>query len=237
MSDASSFSQLAARVEVLERQTQRLKRLFLVCGVAVLSLGTAASTVAAQRTLTFTGSNGTVRISGSGFGLYDAKGHKRLTIGFNSANRPAIYLWDASGVGRLGAYISAADQPVFRLTDEHNVDRAFFGMTTEDKPRIEFDDHASTRRLYVGLTTEDDGLVRTFSTDGKEEIGLGNQFIRIADGTGTERAYLGMAQGNTSIIKLWDAKHIERNFMGEYDDGTSGITAYNAAGTATWSSP
>lgn len=237
MSDASSFLQLAARVEALERQTQRLKRLLLASGIAALCLGTAASTVAAQRALTFTGAAGSVKISSSGFGLYDTKGHKRLTIGLNSAGQPAIYLWDAAGVDRLGAYISSADQPVFRLTDEHNVDRAFFGMTTADKPRIEFDDHTSTRRLYVGLTTEDDGLVRTFSTDGKEEIGLGNQFIRIGDSTGTERAYIGLAQGNTSIVKLWDSKHVERSFMGEYDDGSSGMTSYNASGTATWSSP
>ena len=238
MSDAPlSFAQLAARIEALESQTRRLKRLVLAFAVGALCLGTVATSVASQRSISFTGSNGTVRISAAGFVLLDKSGHKRLTLGFNNANRPGMYLWDTNGIDRLGAYMSKDDTPVVRLTDSNNKDRAFFGLTAMEKPRLEFDDTSETERLYVGLTTEDSGLVRTYSKDDKEEIALGNELLRIYDDAGTERAYIGLSTENTSMVKLWDAHHTERNFMGEYDDGSAGASSYNSSGTATWSSP
>lgn len=237
MSDASSFVELAARIDALERQTRRLKRLLLASAVAVICASTAAAGIAEQRNLTFTGPEGSVRISSSGFTLSDARGHKRLTLGFNSADRPAIYIFDSDGIDRLGMYMSNKDQPVIRLTDSSNVDRAFFGLTTEEKPRISFQDHASTERLYVGLTTQEDGLVSTYSAAGKQEINVGNQFISIADSSGTDRAYFGLSSNDTSIVKLWDRNHTERNFMGEYNDGSAGASAFNASGTAVWSTP
>jgi hypothetical protein len=237
MSDASSFSQLAARVETLERQTRRLKRLLLVSAVTVICAASVATSIAGQRNLTFAGTDGSVRISGSGLTLSDTAGRKRLTIGFNSANQPAIYIWDRDGVDRLGMYISSKGEPVVRLTDSRNVDRAFFGLTELEKPRISFQDHTSTERLYVGLTRQDDGLVSTYSTEGKQEINLGNQFISIADSAGTDRAYFGLTTNDTSIVKLWDKNHTERNFMGEYNDGTAGVSSFSSSGGATWSSP
>lgn len=236
MSDASSFLELAARVEALERQTRRLKRLLLASAVAVLCAGTAATSVASQRNLSFSGANGSVRVSSSGLTLSDARGHKRLTLGFNGANQPAIYVYDAKGVDRLGMYISDTDRPVIRLTDSHNVDRAYFELSGTEKPRILFQDHAATERLFVGLASEDEGLFRTYSSGSQQEISLGDQLLSI-DVSGTERAYFGLSTSDTSIIKLWDKNHTERNFMGEYNDGTAGATAFNASGTAVWSAP
>lgn len=236
MSDASSFPQLAARVEALERQTRRLKRLLLASAVTVICAATAATGIASQRNLTFAGGDGSVRVSSSGFTLSDSRGHKRLTLGFNSSNQPAIYVFDANGIDRLGIYISDKGQPVIRLTDSRNVNRAFFGLTETEKPRISFQDGTATERLFMGLSSEDDGLVRTYSTGSQEEISLGNQLLRI-DSSGTERAYFGISSNDTSIVKLWDKNHTERNFMGEFTDGTAGATAYNASGTAVWSTP
>ncbi len=236
MSDASSYVQLTARIEALERHTQRLKRLLMASAATVLCLGTLAATAAQQHSMTFTGASGSVRISSEGFILSDSDGHKRLTLGF-SGGRPAMYLWDARGVDRLGVYLSNVNQPVIRLTDSHNADRAFFGLTKAEKPRISFEDANKTERLYVGLSTTDDGLVSEYSTSGTQDMALGNQLLVISDGTGTDRAYMGLTTANTSVVKLWDSHHIERAFMGEYSDGVAGMAAFNSSGSATWSSP
>jgi len=236
MSDASSFLELAVRVEALERQTRRLKRLLMGSAVAALCLGSLATGVAQQRSVFFSGTNGSVRISADGFVLSDTAGHKRLTIGFNGG-KPALYIWDTHGIDRLGAYLSNANQPVIRLTDSHNNDRLFFGLTKTEKPRLSFEDTNKTERLYVGLSTTDDGLVSTYSTGGTQDIALGNQLLVISDNSGTDRAYMGLTTSNTSVVKLWDAHHIERAFMGEYNDGVAGMASFNSSGTATWSSP
>lgn len=236
MSDASSFFELAERVDALERQTRRLKRLLIGSAVAALCLGSFATGVAEQRSLSFKGPNGSVRISGDGFVLSDPDGHKRLTIGFNHG-KPALYIWDVRGIDRLGAYLSDSNQPVIRLTDSHNNDRLFFGLTKTEKPRLSFEDANKTERLYVGLSTTDDGLVSTYSTGGIQNIALGNQLLVISDNSGTDRAYMGLTTANTSVVKLWDVHHTERAFMGEYNDGVAGLASFNSSGSATWSSP
>jgi hypothetical protein len=218
MSETSSFYALEQRIDALERQTHRLKRLLFVFLVMVLALGSAAGTIAQQRALSFSNSTGKVRVDATGFALYDSAGHKRLTLGFNTANEPGMYIWDKNGVDRLGAYMSAKGQPVFRLTDAAKNDRAFFGLTGDaHEPRISLEDASGNERFYVGLSTANSALLTMSTTSNKEVIrmqGSDAPFLRFSDGTGTTRGYAGI-----------------------FTDGSAGFASYNESGTQTWTAP
>jgi hypothetical protein len=240
MSDASSHSALDARLDGLERQVRSLKRLLLVALAAVLAAFGAGAAGAAQKTLTFADAAGhtRVKIDATGFRMLDAQGHTRIEIGFNSANKPSLYFEDAHGNAPLGAYISDKDQPVIRLADAQGVGRAYFGLTADQhEPRISFDDAHSTERLYVGLTTTSSGLVRTYTSDAKDQTSLEDDKIWITDAAGNNRIYLGTSSTGDGILRMYDGSTRERVYAGVFTDGTSGFQSLDVSGNLVWSSP
>lgn len=240
MSDASSFSAgLDARVEAMERQIRSLKRLLFAALAAVIAAFGAGAAGAAQKSLSFADAQGhtRVKIDAGGVQMYDASGKRRMLIGFNSYNKPSLYLEDAHGNYPLGAYISDKDQPVVRLADAQGKGRAYFGLTADaHEPRLEFDDPQENTRLYVGLTTESSGLVRSYTAGGKDQTSLEDDKISITDGSGNQRIYLGTSTAGDGILRMYDSGSRERAYAGVYTDGKAGFQTFDASGTTTWNS-
>lgn len=240
MSDVSSFSGLDARLEALERQVRTLKRLLLVALACVIAAFGAGAAGAAQKTLTFADAAGhtRVKIDAGGVQMYDAGGHRRVLLGFNSSGKPSLYLQDAHGNYRLGAYISDQDQPVVRLADSKDKGRAYFGLTSDsNEPRIEFDDAAQNERLFVGLSNESTGLVRSFTAGGKNQTSLEDDKVWITDGSGNNRIYLGTSDSGDGILKMYDSNSEQRIYAGVFTDGKAGFESLDSSGEGTWSSP
>lgn len=239
MSDASSFSSLDARIERLEGQIRGLKRLLLVALVGVVAAFGAGAAGAAQKALTFADAAGhtRVKIDAGGVQMYDASGARRVLLGFNSTGHPSLYLEDPHGNYALGAYISDKEQPVIRLGDSQDKGRAYFGLTADQhEPRIEFDDAQENERLYVGLTTESSGLVRAFTSGGKNQTSLEDDKVTVTDGNGNERIYLGTSDSGDGILETYDSTDRERTYAGVFTDGKAGFQSYDTSGTADWNS-
>ena len=237
--DASSFSGVDARLEALERQVRSLKRLLFAAMVGVAAAFGAGAAGAAQHALTFTDAHGhkRVQVDASGFQMYDANGHRRILLGFNTSDRPSLYLEDTHGNYPLGAYISDSDQPVIRIADANGAGRAYLGLTADKhEPRLEFDDAHNTQRLFVGLTTESTGLVRTFTSAGKSQTSLEEDKVWITDADGNNRIYLGTSDTGDGILRMYDSGSRERIYAGVYTDNVAGFEALDTSGTATWNS-
>jgi hypothetical protein len=239
MSDASSIPGLDARLDRLEGQVRSLKRLLLIALAAIVAAFGAGAASAAQKNLTFADAQGhtRVKIDASGIQMFDASGRRRMLVGFNQSAKPSFYLQDARGNYVLGEYISDKDQPVIRLADEQNIGRAYFGLTADKhQPRIEFDDAQNNQRLYVGLTDESTGLVRTYTSGGKDQTSLEQDKIWVTDGSGNNRIYLGSSSSGDGILKMYDAGSRERIYAGVFTDETAGFQSLDGSGNVVWSS-
>jgi hypothetical protein len=162
MVERSNFDVLSARIDRLERQSTVLKRLLLASFAAVFALLAGGATIAQQRQLSFSGSNGTVRVNSSGLSLYDKSGHQRMTLGWNSVNQPGLYYFDASGNSRIGLYLSDLVKPVMRMYDKTGAVRTEFSENTEGTNMIRFFDANHVERAYFGQSTADDPTVQLF---------------------------------------------------------------------------
>jgi hypothetical protein len=160
-----------------------------------------------------------------------------MLIGLNGSDKPSMYLQDERGNYVYGAYISDKNQPVIRLADSQNTGRAYFGLTADKhEPRIEFDDAQSNERLYVGLTDTSTGLLRTYTSGGKDQTSLEEDKIWITDGTGNNRIYLGTSDSGDGILKMYDSSTRERIYAGVFTDTSSGFQSLDGSGNVTWSS-
>ena len=173
MTESSDFRTLANRIDQLERQARTLKRLFglsLVLGFALFAGGV---TFAQQRSLSFSSSNGTVRINGAGVSLYDKSGRERMTLGWNSVSQPGLYYFDTGGTRRMGLYLSDLIKPVMRMYDKSGTVRTEFSENTEGTNMLRFFDASHVERAYFGESTADNPTVQLF------------------DGSHTLRSYIG----------------------------------------------
>jgi len=187
--ERSILDSLAARIDRLERQSNVLKRLLGISLVVILALFAGGATIAQQRQLSFSSSDGTVRVSGAGIALYDKSGRQRMILGWNSVNQPGLYYFDGSGTRRMGLYLSDLVKPVMRYYDKSgtarvefseniegtnmlefydasHVQRAYFGQSTSDHPMAEFFDASHTLRSYIGQYTSGDFGVYTNDSAG-----------------------------------------------------------------------
>lgn len=213
--DSSALLALSERVSALERQSRRLKGMLVGAFALVLVLGAASSTIAAQHSISFSGPQGIVKLSADG-----------------------LWFYDKHGSPRLAEYMSAdSHEPVIRMRDAKDRDAVYFGLTSGERPRLSFMDTSNNERLYVGLSTEETGLVRTFTSAGKDQTSLEDDFLRIRDTSGTEQLYIGVSSDNSPILKMFDSSHTERLYAGIYSDGKSGFSAYDSGGDSAWSSP
>ncbi|HET9391973.1 MAG TPA: hypothetical protein VFO29_00430 [Candidatus Rubrimentiphilum sp.] len=179
MISSSDFRKLASRIDQLERQAKTLKRLFgfsLVLGFALFAGGV---TVAQQRQVSFSGANGTVRLSSAGLVLIDKSGRQRMNLGWNSVKQPGLYYYDTSGTRRMGLYLSDMVKPVMRLYDKSGTVRSEYSENTEGTNMLEFYDSSHVQRVYLGQTTTDEPMVEFF------------------DGSHTLRSYMGWQTSGT----------------------------------------
>jgi hypothetical protein len=178
-----------------------------------------------------------VKIDETGFQVYDAAGHRRILLGMDKFNKPALFFANEAGYSPLQAYISPKNTPVVMIGDEKGNGRAYFGLTTDQhQPRIEFDDSQANQRLYVGLTKESTGIVRTYTASGANQTSLEDDKVWITDGNGNNRIYLGTSSDGDGILRMYDASTRERIYAGVFTDQTSGFQSLDSAGSVTWSS-
>jgi len=162
--ERSTYDILAARIDRLERQSNVLKRLLAFSLIAGFALLCGTATIAQQRQLSFTSSNGTVRVSGAGLTLYDKSGRQRMILGWNSVSQPGLYYYDGSGTRRMGLYLSDLVKPVMRLYDKSGTTRTEFSENIEGTNMIKFFDASHVERAYFGQSTTDEPMVELFDT-------------------------------------------------------------------------
>lgn len=238
MPDASSCSTLHLRLERLERQVSTQKRLLVAAIAAVVIAFGAGAAGAAQKAMTFTDTLGhtRVKIDATGVQVFDAKGQRRILLGFNSSSKPSLYLQDERGNYRLGEYISDTNQPVLRMSDANDKARLYIDLDNVG-PAMQFDDANEHPRLIVGLADNGSGLVHTVSTSGKVQSALEDDKLTVTNSSGENRVYLGISDQDNGMLKLFDSGAHERVYAGVYTDGTAGFQALDTSGTTTWSSP
>lgn len=238
MSDASSFSTLDQRLMRLERQVRTQRRLLVLAMAAVVAAFGAGAAGAAQKALTFTDTQGHVRmkIDATGLQMFDANNKRRILLGFNSSGKPSLYLQDGHGNYRLGEYISDKDQPVLRMSDASDKGRLYIDLDSIG-PGVEFDDSSENPRLLVGLASDGSGIVHTITSSGKVGTALEDDKVTVTDSAGESRVYLGTSSSGNGILKIYDSGARERAYMGIFTDGNSGFQALDTNGNATWTSP
>ena len=240
MSDASLISALTSRIEGLERQTARLRRLFFGSLIALLCVGTAATTVAAQRSISFKDAAGNViSLDSAGFHLVDSAGHSRIKLGFNKAHGPALSFYDTKSVERIQIHVSSDGTPAIVLLDPQERARMFVGLTPDapTQPRIEFRDTAGKQRLYVGLSTDETGMVTMFDAHDRKLADMEDTYLRFHDASATERLYLGLSPEARPFMEMFDSSHIERSYFGTYTNGDFGASMYDTSGEVSWHTP
>jgi len=232
---------LQHRIEALERRTTSLRRMLVFMVVLFAIVATIATTQAQQKAVTFADANGKTRVSldVTGLHFYDAAGNKRAGVGTYSDGDGYFQAWDRDGTRRIYLGYTDKENPELAIMGTNGKD--LINVTGSVDAGITINDTSETARLYLGMTTGGtDPLVRMYSVSGKQTAALEGQdkpFLRLNQGDGTERGYLGIATDGSSIMKLFSSDGTERLFAGIYTDGSSGFSAYNSAGTATWSSP
>jgi hypothetical protein len=160
--ESSDFRKLSNRIDQLERQARTLKRLFglsLVLGFALFAGGV---TFAQQRQLSFSSTNGTVRIGSAGLALYDKSGRQRMSLGWNSVNQPGLYYFDANNTRRMGLFLSDLAKPIMRMYDKSGTTRAEFMENNQGTNMLVFYDASHGERLYLGQTTDDYPTLQLF---------------------------------------------------------------------------
>jgi hypothetical protein len=233
MSDTAAYEGLAARVDQLERQSRRLKRQLFAALVGLLCLGTISATTAQQRSISFSGPKGSVRIDAMGIHFL-THGKERATLGYSKTyTTPSLRFTDAGGAERAYIGISSEDSALMQMYNT----RGDKSVSLSGNGVLYFYDDSGTKRLYLGTTTTGNGIVEIYNTSGSLQSELASDFLRLGDGSGTEREYIGVTTTDEAVVKLWDRSHTERNFMGEFTDGVAGFASYNTSGTSTWSSP
>ena len=234
MPDTAVYERLVARVDALERQSRRLKRQLFAALVGLLCLGTVSATTAQQRAISFSGPKGTLRIDALGVHLLTSSGKERAVFGYTKLSTiPAVRFMDQAGTNRMTVGLDTANNGLVRMYSSH--DNESVGLNGNGS--LWFYDGSGTKRLFAGTTTADTGAVIMYNSSGKLQSELQDDYLRLGDDTGTEREYIGVTTGSDAVVKLWDRSHTERNFMGAYTDGKAGFSAYDPAGTSTWSSP
>lgn len=220
MADISISTEVAARIEKLERESRRLKIVSFTTTlalVAVTAIGAAAvgSGTVTSKPFTIVDKTGHARVKLDALGLhiFDAKGRERLSAIVNEYNQPAFRLADPTGLVRFRAYITPKNDPSIKFEDEKNNDRMWLDLSSMD-----FYDKAGNDRLVVGMTAQDPSpLVRFFSPAGKTLMTL--------------------ESGSAPFIRFFDSSGTKRGYFGIYDDGSSGAQFWNSSGTSVWSSP
>ncbi|HTU71415.1 MAG TPA: hypothetical protein VMF11_13980 [Candidatus Baltobacteraceae bacterium] len=257
MSDLS-FQQ---RLDALERKTTSLRRMLILMVVLFALAATIATTQAQQKDLTFSDAAGNVRvrIDAQGFHLFDAKGTTQLVLGPSSAETPVLAFYDETGAQRMwvgyhnnpyidmaGANgkdlieIAASDYPSEKIYDSSNTERLYLGMSSGNGDLLRMFAKDGHEVVDLGQTDQEDGLLRMFATTSQQVVSLEGQatpFLQFNQSDGKERGVIGVSGTGGSLLKLFDNNGTERVYAGEYTDGTSGFTNYNATGAVTWRSP
>lgn len=149
--------------------------------------------------------------------VYDANGKERLHDILGANGIPSLgllgtdgkYLLEANG-GSSGGFV--------RTLDTHGDERTYMGTYSNGTAGVAVEDSAAKERVRMFVGTNGIPGLGVLTPDGKFVVeangGAEGGFVRAADPSGTERAYMGL-----------------------YTDGSSGFSSYNTQRTKTWGAP
>jgi AMIN domain-containing protein len=244
-------STLTDRVERLERENTRLKRLG-----AVALLGLAALFVAGQLQRA-AGAAGPTRIEAERFLLRDAVGAIRAALEMGSDGTPRLALLDTAGHERVRLQVGANGSPGLTLFDaDGKTARAAFKIGIEGTPGLSLSDGAGRPRailaLYRAMPDGKDrsGAPATTPPAGPESPALGlydtagqprtfvssrsqgPSGIHLSDAGGRLRAALAVGPDGVPDLELSDEHHKARAAITVLGEGTPVLNLYDTAGRA-----
>ena len=156
----SDSEALQARVAALEKRLKRTSIgwimtlvLLLVGGIWVEQAMSQAQSLQARR-----------------LDIVDSAGHTRLTLGFDTAGRPGLWMYDDANKNRVFlGFGSSRPTPQLTLQDDTGRTRLFlgFGATGNVTPQVTLSDEAGTARLYAGWSTQEKPFLNITDQAGK----------------------------------------------------------------------
>ncbi len=228
MADSTDILALERRIEQLERSAQRSRWGAIAATAALLAVSAvgASQQPATSGPIAIRDTNGhvRVRIDDTGLLLTDANGTKRLRLGYNTHDQPALNLYDASGTLRLESYLAPKQTAQLVFHDKDANPRQWLGLGDDGtpfveemnadgkdlvylagtaKPRLRFYDGVNERAV-IGMSSDGDGLLRMFDAAGKESVSLEGQtkpFLRLSERE-IERIYFGLSSEDSPLVFL-----------------------------------
>lgn len=161
MLDSSALTALTARVEMLERQSRRLKVLLFGAFVLVLALGAVSGTIAQQKSISFSDSSGSVNLSAAGLYFYDKSHVKRMFVGLTTADTGLVRIFNGSAKEE-----TSLEDTFLKIRDTNGTERVFVGTSTSNDPILRMYDSAHTERIYAGVYTDNTAGFSAYDSSG-----------------------------------------------------------------------
>ena len=214
---------LAHRLELLERENRRLRRLGVasLAGVAALVLlgeGQLPRSPSAQAAAT------PPAITAERFVLKDARGRTGAALGWQTDGTPRLDLFDRSGTARAALVVGSDDAPGLALFDADGKPRATFALFRRGGPQ---DGPAKAENALTALVLYDpSGQVRAAlsATPGDEAS------LDFSDPNGAPRATFGLRGDGTPALRLQTPDGADRATFSVLADGSPVLNLFNREG-------
>lgn len=202
------------RLDRLERENRRWRRLALASCLAVASIGLLGQSVAPPAR-----SVGSSRvIEGERFMLRDAGGRVGATLGWE-ADTPRLVLHDPAGRPRVTLSVGAGGAPGLTLLDtDGQTARAALVVGPDGAPGLALFDPAGKPRLATALFHPSGATARAA---GRREPAPA---MVVYDATGVVRVTVGLRATDAAGLELADARGVARALVSVKADGTPDLT-------------
>jgi hypothetical protein len=214
---------LTARVERLERESRRWRRLAAGSWLLVAALGLLGQAAPPRTTPARPAPPGRA-VEAERFVLRDARGRVGAVLGW-ADDGPRLALYDAAGQPRAALDVGASGAPRLTLLDaDGRTLRAALLIGPDGAPGLALFDAAARPRLAVAL----------FAERGRARAGGGRRgpvpAVAVYDETGAFRATLGLLAGDVAGLDLADGRGGVRIALGVQPDGAPGLVLRDADG-------
>ena len=242
MNERSTIAALEARLDELERRHARTRGAALVLGAVAAIVVLTAQTQAGRAPGIFGDATGQhVEVAPGGISLYNASNRRQARLYIDSDGFPTFELTAPSGTKPGIEIVATTHAGHVKIASPGGTERAYLGTFSDDTAGVEIEDSSGKLRTYSG--TFSDGIVGHLAYDTSANPrsrvivgGNGIPSLSVLSPDGKLIIEANQAD-NGGFIRTRDISGVDRAYMGLYTQGTSGFTAYNASGTATWSSP
>jgi hypothetical protein len=213
----TSFATVTARLDRLERESRRWRRLALASW-----LGLAAVALLGQAAPTAAPAPGTVEAQR--FVLRDARGRVGATLAWERDGGPRLALADALGRDRAVVSVSADGWPGLTLLDrDGQTARATLVVGPDGAPGLALFDAAGRPRLAAALFH---GRARGGAAGAREPTPA----VAAYDASGALRVTFGIRGADVAGLELADGRGAARGVLEVLADGTPGLALRDATG-------